>query len=577
MNSDLERLEQKVQELAERLRRVEAHVFDEDRPVPRAAESRAPDREDAPTTGSPQTTFSATVIISLIGRSMIILGGAFLLRWLTQSGTLPQGVGSVIGMVYALLWITMADIAAGRNQRHSAAFHGVTGAMIALPLLIEVTSKFHFLSPAASSASLALFVILGLVVAGRRRLRVLAWIVAVPAAPTAFVLAGQTGAVTPFLLSLLVLGLVTLWLGYLRRWLALAAVMAIAVDVGLMLLVLDHTKNVEATGVLELSLWEPLLLLIGLIGVYFGSYCFHVFRRKRTITAIEITQALIVFLIGLGGIAIVVNARAHSMLPLGIVCLALSAAGYGAGYGFLPRRDPNRRNFLFFTLLGMAMMLLGCELTVSRPIAAAIFGMVALIAGVVARPIASPVLYLHGAVYLLVAIVRSGLFGTIADGFVGPTLPGKEWIGASIILTFAITIAFPLFLRPDGRAIDVFLGRRGVELLSLIGTLGLLIAIAALVTRFLPLPQGDTYRGALATTRTAALVMSAVALASASRRARYPNLAWPVYAVLGLAAIKIALEDAQVGGFSIMFLAFALYGSALILAPRLLRRSSASQ
>ena len=118
---------------------------------------------------SPNDRIPATVVLSFIGRSLVVLGGAFLLRWLTQSGILPQIVGSVIGFFYALLWLVIADITAGRGHRSSAVFHGVTSSFIAFPLLIEATTKFHYLTPVFSAALLLAFIVLGLVVAGRRK------------------------------------------------------------------------------------------------------------------------------------------------------------------------------------------------------------------------------------------------------------------------------------------------------------------------------------------------------------------------------------------------------------------------
>lgn len=570
MNDDVRRLEQRVQELADRLRRVEERVFQQPESAPAgAAESEIPPPATKPARAA--TGFSATGIMSLIGRSMIVLGGAFLIRWLTQSGVLPQELGSIIGMVYAILWIVLADVKAGRGQRLSACFHGVTGAMIALPLLTEATSKFHFLSPAEGSISLVAFVILGLLVAGRRRLRVLAWIVAVPAAPIALILAGQTGAMAPFLLNLLVLGLFTLWLGYLRHWTGLATVMAAAVNLGMLMLILDHAKNVEQTGVLEMKLWEPLALLIGLIVIYFGSYSFRVFSHKRTITELEIGQTLAVVFIGLGGIAVVVNARHISMLPVGILCIVLAAACYGAAYGFLPRLDPNRRNFVFYTLLGLASYLLGCELIFGKSVAGIVFAVTALLTGAIAKPVRSPVLYLHGSLYSLAAIVGSGMMAAMIKGFIGPIFPTAPWATLPVIAALAATLAYPWFPRPDGRFSDVFLGRRSVELLTVIAVLGAGLGIIALLSRWLPPPEEHGYRGAVAAARTVVLAVASIVLAWISRRARYHYMAWPVYTLLALCALKIVMEDVKTGGSSIMFVAFAVYGGALILAPRLLR------
>jgi len=234
MTDDIARLEKELEELSERLRRVEDKVFSGADAAPDPPSASRPIEVRGPVAPStPGEQVPAATILSYIGRSLIVLGGAFLLRWLTQAGILPQNIGSVIGMIYALTWIAMADFKAGRGQRYSAVFYGVTGALIALPLLVEATTKFHYLTATTSAILLPAFIILGLVVAGRRKLRSLAWIVTLPAIPLAFILARQTGSTTPFLISLLILGFVTLWLGYLRHWHILATLVAGAVNIGM--------------------------------------------------------------------------------------------------------------------------------------------------------------------------------------------------------------------------------------------------------------------------------------------------------------------------------------------------------
>jgi hypothetical protein len=316
MSDDLKRLESKIDDLAERLRRVEEIVLSESEPAParRTAREGVGEAASTPIEGIPVST-----VLSLVGRSLVVLCGAFLLRWLTQSGILPQKLGSVIGMIYALVWIAMADSRAARNQRYSAVFHGITAVCIALPLLVEVTVKWHYLTPLLSALHLLAFIILGLAVAGRRNLHLLAWVITAPAAPLALLLAVRTQAVTPFLLSVLILGFVTLWLGYLRRWQFLATLMAGAANFSLALMVADRLIVGEhAPAAYRTDLWQVLMMLFGLIALYFGSYCFRVFKRKRTITALEIGQTLAAIIVGLGGAALVIHSESYSMLSLGI-------------------------------------------------------------------------------------------------------------------------------------------------------------------------------------------------------------------------------------------------------------------
>jgi hypothetical protein len=571
MNDDLERLDARIDALADRLRRVEERLSAEGAEgllPPEPAERAQPVPRPRPTEG-----VSGPGILPLVGRSLVVLGGAFLLRWATQSGYLPHQIGSLVGMIYALLWIAMADISAGRGQRQSGVFHGVTGAFIALPLLVEATTTLRFLTPPASAASLFAFVVLGLVVAGRRRLRILAWLVALPAAPLTFVLSFQTQALTPFLLCLLVLGFVTLWLGYLRRWQILATLMAGAANLGMALVVAEQVRSPSAQGTPQMGLGEALFLLFALVALYFGSYCFRVFKRKRTITPLEIGQTLVVLFVGLGGAAVAVHAREHAMLPLGVGCLVLATACYTSAYGFLPRLDPDRRNFLFFTLLGLALALVGCELLLPRFIATLVFAAIALLAGAAARRIASPVLYLHGAVYLLVAILRAGVPATIAHAFVGSSVRFEDWLNAALLLALTVTILYPWLPRPQGRAVDTFLGRRAVDLFLFIGVLACGGIVVSLLVKAAPLVAGpDAQRGALASLRTGVLALSAALLARFDRRARLPALSWMVYTILALGAIKLAFEDLRVGGAATLFLSLGLYGGALIVAPRFLRR-----
>jgi hypothetical protein len=572
MTDDIDRLEQRIDELTARLRRVEEKVFPggEEPPVAPLTSERAEEREPL-TTSTPRERIHATVILSLLGRSLIVLGGAFLLRWLTQSNVLPQKLGSVLGMIYALLWIAVADFDAGRGRRHSAVFHGITGAFIALPLLVEVTTKFHYLTPMLSAIHLLAFIILGLVVAGRRKLRTLAWIVTLPAAPLAFLLAVRTQAATPFLICLLILGFATLWLGYLRHWHALATVMAGAVNLGLTLTVLQYVAQSRQPSVEpEATLTEVLFLLFGLIALYLGSYCFRVFRRKRTITPLEIGNTLVVFLVGLGGAAIVINASRHSMLPLGVFCLVLSAASYTSAYGLLPRRDPNRRNFLFFTLLALGMGVLGLEMTLQLPAVMVALTAAALIAGALAKPVSSPILFLHGAVYLIAAILRSGLIGATRVGLFGQSAPLVTWFDVPLLLVLVLTMLYPWFPRPKGRAGDMFFGRRAADLFLFLTVLALSSLFVSAIAELSPQGEGTQYRGLLACARTGALALSAAILAWYSHRTRFGNLSWLVYTVLVVGGVKLVAENIAVGGTAVLFISLGLYGGALVLAPRLL-------
>ena len=71
--------------------------------------------------------------------------------------------------------------------------------------------------------------------------------------------------------------------------------------------------------------------------------------------------------------------------------------------------------------------------------------------------------------------------------------------------------------------------------------------------------------------RTAVLAASALALAAASRKLGARELAWLCFATLGLGGLKLAIQDLPSGRPLTLVLGFALYGLALIFAPRLAR------
>jgi hypothetical protein len=85
--------------------------------------------------------------------------------------------------------------------------------------------------------------------------------------------------------------------------------------------------------------------------------------------------------------------------------------------------------------------------------------------------------------------------------------------------------------------------------------------------------SGPTGAARLAAIRTAVLSASALALAWSRRRPFFGDLAWLPYPVLVAGGLKLVLEDLRTSGPAALVIAFGFYGAALILVPRVLRRS----
>src|ERR1051325_9881298 len=76
--------------------------------------------------------------LALVGRSLIAMGGAYLLRAATDLQVVPRAIGIVAGLVYALSWIVVGN-------RHTAMFNTAIGALIFFPIFWEATVRFHVL------------------------------------------------------------------------------------------------------------------------------------------------------------------------------------------------------------------------------------------------------------------------------------------------------------------------------------------------------------------------------------------------------------------------------------------------
>ena len=175
-------------------------------------------------------------LVSLVGRTFVVLGGAYLLRAFTESGRLPGRAGVVLGLAYAVAWFGAADRAAVTRPL-SGLFHGLAAVVISLPLLWEASAHFRLLSPQASAALLSLIGGLALGVAWHRHLQSLAGVAVVGSIVATAGLMVATGYPLPFAIGLLALGACTLWLSDARTWPWLRWLPAFTADVVALVLV----------------------------------------------------------------------------------------------------------------------------------------------------------------------------------------------------------------------------------------------------------------------------------------------------------------------------------------------------
>jgi hypothetical protein len=124
-----------------------------------------------PTPAILQTPSAA--LLPVLGRALLGLAGAYLLRALTESGTFSVRTGVAVGLVYAMLWLVWAARTPA-EKRLETALHGLTSVLVLAPLLFEATARFHAISTWTSGLLLLAFTVFGLTVSWRKDLLIVA-------------------------------------------------------------------------------------------------------------------------------------------------------------------------------------------------------------------------------------------------------------------------------------------------------------------------------------------------------------------------------------------------------------------
>jgi hypothetical protein len=575
MSDRVAELEGKVAELAESLKEMERRVASLERGLATATARRV--RVAAAAASAPATDAAAAMLrqdaasvgqtASFAGRTLLVLAGAFFLRALTDGGQLPTWLGVGLAFVYAGIWVALADRAAAKRHLASAGFHGAAAVAIGFPLLFEVTAKFKLVPTWISTILLSAFTAVALAVAARRRFQTLAWLVVLAAIPAAYALMLAQGRVAPPLVFLVVLGVSTVWLGYLLDWHGLRWPPAIAADLAVLFLAVQAVRPGAPDGPVT-----AVLVQFALIAAYLGSTAVRTLGLRRSVVAFEAFQAGAVLLAGLGGAAFV-TARAGmgaGAVALGVLSLAFGAAAYAVAFAFVERaRTP--ANFHFYTSAGAAFVLAGATFLLPADPRAVLWTALAVAAAVAARGTGRGTLAAHTALYAFAAALSSGmLVHAVESLFAAPDVAWTPATFASVVAALGGGAAAWALGSVPARAPLDHAPRLALHVVVATSVAGLLAGWVAPLVAGAPGAGADA--GVVATVRTVVLAAGALGLAALGRTEAFGEARWLAWPVLGITGLKLVLEDLPRSRPATLFLAFALYGGALILVPRLRRR-----
>ena len=533
-------------------------------PVPAEVEPRV-----LPARSKVKDPHDPIVILSLVGRLLLVLAGGFFLRAMTDAGTLAVPVGITLAFAYAAVWLFLADRAGGRGGLPNAVFHALAAALVAFPLIVEATTRFKVLTGSGGAVVLSVASAAFLLVAWRRRVRAVGWLTVIGALPTSAAILVQTGVVVPFALFLVALGLATLWLGYsierwAGRWLAaLAADLAVA-GVTMRAFAPEHLDTPQVAMLLQL------MLLVG----YLGSIAIRTLVRGRDVTPFEAAQAAAALAVSLAGAVLMARATDGVPAALGVAALLVGAACYVVAVMVVGKREGSTLNFHFYTSLALVLVLAGFAIAVDGPWAGAAFALLAVAAiGQWSRR-GAPFLLAHGTVYLVGAGILAGSLSYSVRTLVAGA-EGAWEVPDALMLVVLVASALSAGLAATRTPLpgdELAIGTRFLIVIVFVW-----IVAGSLTGYIAPLVGMQADRsvdpGVLATVRTGVLSIATLAIAWVGGHARLREWGWLVYPLLVGIGLKLMTQDFKHSRPATLFVALALYGAALIIAPRLRRRS----
>lgn len=571
----LSRLEDRLAGLELRLEALESRLATDTGARIRAAEpAPASVASEEPTDSVPGQ--AGVSIVSLLGRFLIILGGAFLIRAATDAGTLPPTIGVTLGLVYGVAQLWLASRAAARGNDASANWFGFGGAFILLPLIAESTLDFGILAPSVAAILLPLLGFAGVAIAFRQRLRPMAWAFLAGTGTVGLFLGMKTGLGPGFPIGVIVVGIGGLWMGYLRQWYGLAiagSVVPVAlVTVATLLMILDFESGVATSLTPAVALVLQLMLVAG----FLGSFLARALRWSAPVGLPEMMQAVMAMFVGILGGLLSATKDPSLSGPFGIAMLATGLLCYAVSFARIDRREGHRRNFAFFSTVALVATLTGSAQILDGVVELGLFIAAALALAWFGARRSRATLSLHAALYIVGAGFASGLAGRALDGLMGDGVPlptGAELAPMLVVVAVGLVcLGAPVSAggktwgRMSRLCKYVYLSFLGIAICGLI--------VMFLTTRFATISTEEFDGGMVAAFRTGTIAVLAIVLGYLSRWSKLREGGRLVPAILVLGALALGLGDLRGGRAATQFASMALYGIALILAPRLARRAA---
>lgn len=558
IESQLADVEKRLAAVEQRLGALEGSSARQSRPVD--------DIDEAPSLGE---GFLSS-ITTHIGRVLLIFGGAYLLRAITDFQFVPVAVGLFLGACYAVFWLAMASRKGAIDERRAdAAFYGGTSTLLALPLLVEASTRFGLLSGKQGVLALLLYLAAALFVSDRRNLRSLAWLSVGGGIVTAFALVITTQVLLEATALLLLLGLASYWIVQRRGWMGLQWLGAAGAGAAA-LLVTGLSQSDQWSIASSAALWVSAVLLLA----YLLSFVARSIFAKRHVGGFEVVQTVLVAVVALASTVVAARSGEIDLGNMGLLIAILGIAGYALALS-PHNREVRGPDFFFYSTFGLVFVLAGSLLLLTPLTAAFLWSVLAVVMAVFSGRLGWVTLSLQCTALLLAAGIASGLLAVGIQALSGDAAGDWPALTAEKVVISLATVAclfIPVAQHSERWGVKAGTPQLLVLALSVWEVGGLIVLFLAPIVAAAGTEGADA--AIVAAIRTAVLSVAAVTLAVSSRFRRWPEARWLVYPVLILVGVKLFAEDFPNGEPATLFVSLAFIGSALILVAKLLRSRS---
>jgi len=557
-----------LERLTTRLDALEHRVLALEHPTDSAVGAPIVMTDAAPTlVANPESDqeFPVTVsggIFPVLGKAMLGIAGAYLLRAVAESSSLPKVGVAAIAIAYALAWLVWASrVKAG--EWLAGTVYACTSALILAPMLWELTLRFKVLPAPATAAVVCGFVVAASALAWKRAFAPVLWVANATAAAIALPLSIASHQMMPFIVVLLVMVLICEWAATPERESGVRVLVALAADVAIwgQIYVYSGAETTRADYATLSSGWllAPGLALFGLVG---ASVLYRTVLKGKQITVFETVQAMIAFLLAAFGL--ITFGPAGSSFALGICCLVLAGAGYATAILRMNGSEEKRNALVFANWCG-ALLLAGSLMSLPQHWQGPWLGVVAVAATIAGTRLIWLTLEVHGVVFLVTAAAISGLMNEILSALAG-TITGRP--GWSLLVVTACSIACyaavklceaNAWMRQAIAMVFAALAMGAIAALLVEGLVGLIA---------LKMIPGAHH---LAFVRTFTVCAAALALAFSGAHWRRMELTRIGYAALALVALKLVFEDLRHGHLAFIAASIFLFAVTLIVVPRVAR------